>query len=122
RPDDPTLSRLDSLFNGAPILGTGFADVLQDLGIAPACYAKLLSDALFRRSRLLPRVRGLELRGRGGVKSAADLVEAHRVELRSGSSTFTLPATWLSHGYQGLISWIADLIGQIVADTSLMDV
>ncbi|XXT21906.1 AAA family ATPase [Sorangium sp. So ce429] len=120
RPDDPTLSRLDSLFDGAPILGTGFADILQDLGIDPARYAEMLSDALFRRSRLLPRVRGLELGRRGGVKSAADLVEAHRFELRSGSSTFKLPATWLSHGYQGLISWIADLIGQIVADTQIM--
>lgn len=120
RPDDPTLSRLDSLFDGAPILGTGFADVLQDIGIDPARYAEMLSDALFRRSRLLPRVRGLELRGRGGVKSAADLVEAHRFELRSGSSTFKLPATWLSHGYQGLISWIADLIGQILADTQIV--
>ncbi|AGP34664.1 hypothetical protein BE04_35310 [Sorangium cellulosum] len=120
RPDDPTLSRLDSLFDGAPILGTGFADILQDLGIEPSRYAEMLSDALFRRSRLLPRVRGLELRRRGAVKSAADLVEAHRFELRSGSSTFTLPATWLSHGYQGLISWIADLIGQIVADTQML--
>ncbi|MGK3996365.1 AAA family ATPase [Sorangium sp. So ce1024] len=119
RPDDPTLSRLDSLFDGAPILGTGFADILQDIGIDPRRYAEMLSDALFRRSRLLPRVRGLELRGRGGVKSAADLVEAHRFELRSGSSTIKLPATWLSHGYQGLISWIADLIGQLLADTSM---
>src|SRR5262245_27939373 len=60
RPDDPTVSRLDSLFDRGSILGTGFADVLQDIGIDPRRYADMLADALFRRSRLLPRVRGLE--------------------------------------------------------------
>ena len=56
------------------------------------------------------------MRGRGGVKSAKQLVESHRFEFQSGSEHIRVPATWLSQGYQATISWVADLVGQMFWD------
>lgn len=106
-PDDPVLQRLQPLF-GAPLIGTGFADLLER-SMARA-FGQVLRTVLIDGG-LLPRITHLELRGQGGIRSARDLVESHRFELDGGA--LRVPATWLSQGYQSTIAWIADLVGQI---------
>jgi hypothetical protein len=112
---DVVLSRLNPLFDGGPIVGTGFADQLEpDLARA---YAGLLRKALVKGG-LLPRITDLVLSGRGGVSAAKTLVEANRFAMRIGSKSYRLPATWLSQGYQASIAWVADLIGQMVLESN----
>ncbi|WNG43531.1 ATP-binding protein [Archangium minus] len=106
--EDPILSRLNSLFDRGRIIGTGFADLLEDsLEFAQALHQALVS------SQLLPRTTNVELQGRGGTKTPSDLVAKHSFELKVGTETLKLPATWLSQGYQSTIAWIADIIGQM---------
>ena len=110
----PGLERLASLFDRGRIVGTGFADILKSKLVKP--YARVLQHALLDQNGTLPRIDRLELRGKGGVKSAKHLVESHRFEFQSGSERIRVPATWLSQGYQATISWIADLVGQMFWD------
>lgn len=103
---DPARDRVASLFDRAPVVGTGFADQLE----GPRSFARVLREALVEGG-LVPGLSDLELRGRGGVRSAQDLEEGHRFEIRMGGSDVKLPSTWLSHGQQATIAWIADVIG-----------
>lgn len=112
---DATLDRLRSLF-GAGLIGTGFIELLgEELGRA---FAKVL-QSIFIAGGLLPHVTGLELRGRGGIRSSRDLIEAQRFEmdlLDVEGKRIRVPATWLSQGYQTLIAWLADVVGQILLE------
>ena len=110
----PALERLASLFDRGRIVGTGFADLLKTKLVKP--YARTLQHALLDQNQVLPRIDRLELRGKGGVKSAKHLVESHRFEFQSGGERIRVPATWLSQGYQATISWISDLVGQMFWD------
>src|SRR5262249_34171309 len=68
---------------------------------------------------LLPHVTGLDLRGRGGIRSARDLVDAQRFEMDmfdAQGKPIRVPATWLSQGYQSLIAWLAGLGGQMLLE------
>ena len=98
------------LFRDEPIIATGFADILESS--LSRAYAKMLEAVLRRTQGLLPGLRKLELRGRGGIRTAADLVEGHRFEIDHGGEALAIPATWLSQGYQAIIAWISDIIGQ----------
>lgn len=111
---DPPVDRLRSLF-GEDLIGTGFMELLgEDLGRA---FAKVL-QSVFVEGGLLPHVTALELRGRGGIRSTRDLVEAQRFEMRvgAGDQRIRVPAVWLSQGYQTLIAWLADVVGQILIE------
>jgi hypothetical protein len=110
-PSDRLLGRMEPLFDKGPIIATGFSDQLEE----PLArdYAKLLKRALVE-SHLLPNISNLALTGRGGVTKAKTLVEANRFSVRIGAQSVAMPATWLSQGYQAMIAWIADLIGQLV--------
>ena len=108
---DPAWARLANLFDRAPIVGTGFADQLED----PNEFARVLREALVEGD-LVPDLTGVELQGRGGVRTAQDLDEGHRFALKLGDATLKLPSTWLSHGQQATIAWIADLIGHFFLD------
>src|SRR5262249_14815633 len=109
---DPPLDRLRPLFGGE-LVGTGFVELLrEDLG--RAC-AKVL-QSVFVGGGLLRHVAAVDVRGRGGVRSAKDLVEAQRFEMDirgDDGDPIRVPATWLSQGYQTLIAWLADVVGQI---------
>lgn len=105
---DPAVGRLQSLFGRGRIIGTGFADLLPD----PQSFASILKDVLVG-SGLLPLTTDLELRGRGGVSGAAQLVEGQRFTFGAGSAAFKLPAVWMSQGYQAIIAWVADIVGQV---------
>ena len=117
RQSEPTLDRLRPLF-GESLIGTGFIELLgEELGRS---FAKVL-EAVFVTGELLPHVTALELRGRGGIRSAKDLVEAQRFEmdlLDVHGQRIRVPATWLSQGYQSLIAWLADVVGQILLEAS----
>jgi hypothetical protein len=111
---DNVLQRLNSLFGNGDLIGTGFADLLGSADLVHQFSARL-QEALI--PRLLPKISNLELRGRGGIRSAADMVESYRFDFHVANRDVRVPATWLSQGYQGLIAWVADLIGQQFRDT-----
>lgn len=115
RQTEPTLDRLRPLF-GETLIGTGFIELLgEELGRS---FAKVL-QSVFVAGGVLPHVTALELRGRGGVRSARDLVEGQRFEmdvLDAQGDRIRVPATWLSQGYQSLIAWLSDVVGQILIE------
>ncbi len=106
-PSDPLLNQLGSLFGRGPIIGTGFVDILED----SQGFARVLREALIDGG-LLPDVDALDLRGRGGVRTADDLLASHSFTWHDGNGGLRIPATWLSQGYQATIAWVADLLGQ----------
>ncbi len=110
------LDRLRSLFEPAyQIVGTEFASRFSPEETHE--FVKLLKEALVEKG-ILPRIEGLELRGRGGITRSTDLVEAHRFDQVLGpSARVRLPAAALSHGYQSTIALVADLIGQVMLET-----
>lgn len=109
---DVIRTRVASLFSSVQLIGTGFADLLAEPQARE--YAKSLKHALLNQTELLPNVRDLELGGRKGVTKAEDLVKKHRFSYSVGGKAHKLPATWLSHGYQSTIAWIADLVGHVM--------
>lgn len=116
RQRDPSLDRLKPLF-GEDVIGTGFIELLGgDLGRS---FAKIL-QSIFVAGGLLPHVTELELRGRGGIRSTKDLIEAQRFEmdiLDEHGEPIRVPAAWLSQGYQSIIAWLADVVGQILLES-----
>lgn len=111
---NPHVERLRSLFGG-DIIGTSFIELLDpSLGKA---FVKILQK-VFIAGGLLPGMTSLELRGRGGIKSHQHLVESQRFELDipAESGRLRVPATWLSQGYQSVIAWVADIVGQVLLD------
>lgn len=115
RQSDPPLDRLRSLF-GHELLGTSFIDLLgEELGRA---FARVL-QSVFIAGGLLPHVTALELRGRGGIRSTRDLIHAQRFAMDiqdADGRPIRVPAAWLSQGYQTLIAWLADVVGQILLE------
>lgn len=109
------LARLEPLFGASDFIGTAFAELLEPE--LARHYVRVLRDVLVGGG-LLPDVTDIELRGRGGIRSAADLVQAHRFTQRVGPDDVKLPATWLSHGYQSTIAWVADLVGQVLLEAN----
>ena len=111
-PSDRLLGRLEPLFDKGAMVATGFADQLEpELSRG---YAKLLQAAL---SRLWPVAKCYEASAnrQGWSLEIEDLGRgANRFTVRVGNQYIPMPATWLSQGYQAMIAWIADLIGQQV--------
>jgi hypothetical protein len=111
---DPAQDRLRSLFDVThSIIGTDFISRFDEPRARE--YARRLREA-FIEFGLLPHMDNLELRGRGGVTTPAALIESHRFEQTFARGRLSIPAVWLSHGYQSTISWVADLIGQVLQE------
>jgi AAA domain, putative AbiEii toxin, Type IV TA system len=108
------VERVSSLFSPTQIIGTGFADLFD--GEQANAYDRILKQALLQSRDIVPKICGVELRRKGGVRSVEQLVETHLFEYEAGPNRVKVPATWLSQGYQAMISWIADLIGQFFWD------
>ena len=112
---DPSFDRLKPLF-GADLIGTGFMDLLgPELALG---FARILQQ-VFVEGGLLPAVTQLELRGRGGIRSTSHLIDSQRFEmdiLGDDGKRIRVPATWLSQGYQSVIAWLADVVGQILVE------
>lgn len=113
---NPSVDRLRPLFPKSGLIGTGFMSHFQQGSTKARLFSKVLQEALFADETLLPAIKNLELRGRSGVSSAADLLEGNRFGQTVGRSTMKVPAVSLSHGYQSTIAWIADLIGHIILE------
>jgi hypothetical protein len=115
RQRDPSLDRLKPLF-GEDLIGTNFIELLgEDIGRG---FAKILQK-VFVAGGLLPHVTAFELRGRGGITTTRNLVEAQRFEMDipdDQGDRIRVPAAWLSQGYQSIIGWLADMVGQIVLE------
>lgn len=114
------IDRLRPLFNPmVRMTSTAFSNYFSDKdaeGGKALIYAQALRKALFKVESLLPDVRNLELRGRGGVRRAGDLQERDRfIQVVSGEE-IRLPLVALSHGYQSMIAWIADLVGHVLLE------
>ncbi len=110
RVKDVILERMASLFRPGSIVGTGFADMFDKTSLVRD-FCRQLQAALVSGG-VLPNVTQLDLRGKGGIKKAQQLVESHRFVMKAGSSEVKIPAVWLSQGYQATAAWVADLIGQ----------
>ena len=106
---------MEPLFDRGPIIATGFADLLETEH-QKAEYRKSLKQALLNNPKILPKVSGMELRGRKGSSNGNGLIDGDRFSFGTGQPAVDIPATWLSQGYQGTIAWIADLIGQMFWD------
>ena len=107
---DPAQDRIKSLFDARhQIVGTDFVG-RWDAKVSRH-FVKLLQAALIR-AEVLPGVTGIELRGRGGITQPTALVESQRFKVRVGKKSLVLPAIALSQGYQSMIAWLADFIGQ----------
>jgi hypothetical protein len=105
------LDRLQSLFDGPPLIATDFVSRF-DAETARTFGAEL--KRAFVEHELLPDVEDLLLMGRGGISDPRTLVSANRFTLRLPSGEeLRVPALWMSHGYQSTIAWIADLVGQV---------
>jgi len=107
-----SIDRLRSLFRPVDLLATTWANVLPEP--KARAFAKTLKEALFEDDLLIPGFDDLELRGQGGARNTRSLQESHRFEQRLPGGSLRLPASWLSHGYQSTLAWIADLIGYIL--------
>ena len=106
---DHTRTRMWNLFDRGAVIGTGVADHIE--GPQAEAYARCLERVLLNHADLLPGIHGFELRGRGGGNAAHQIVLKHRFDMQAGLETIETPATWLSHGYQSTIAWLADLVG-----------
>jgi AAA domain, putative AbiEii toxin, Type IV TA system len=124
--DLPSIDRMQPLFDArAALASSSFAnhflkkDALE--GKAPGStsllYARRLNEAIkLGGFDLLPDILKLELRGQGGAKTAAALIDSDRFYQRMGSTELAVAGVALSHGYQSTLAWIADLIGHVLLE------
>ncbi|MCK6517713.1 AAA family ATPase [Myxococcota bacterium] len=117
RSERPAEDRVAGLFRPYNLIGLGFTELIEEQGRG-AAFRTLVRQALTHHAALIPELRNVELRGRGGLRTTAELMERRRFEMRMGGATLYAPPTWLSHGYQASIAWIADLIGQYFLDVN----
>lgn len=124
--DRPSIERLMPLFSAeASIASTSFSNhfLTKDVqegrkqGTTSRMYSRMLNEVIkLGGEDLLPDVVKMELRGQGGVKSAQDLIESDRFQLRMGKKTVAVPGVGMSHGYQSTFAWIADLVGHVLLE------
>jgi hypothetical protein len=117
-PINPQHDRLEGLFSKHhKVLGTDFyAALSEDSPKAALAFTQELKEALLATGedgeRLFPFLDDVEIRGKNGVKALKTLLQARRFKVTAGKRTMKLPATSLSDGYQSMLAWIADLLGQ----------
>lgn len=114
--ESPTRVRqkLAPLFSPLVPVGIGYADDKVH-GIAGP-FMKLLKKVLLHHEGLVPLISDLELRGAGGVRSTDQLADGDKFQIELPGGAQKMPATWLSHGYQATLAWVADLVGQFLLD------
>ncbi|MBK7758747.1 MAG: AAA family ATPase [Deltaproteobacteria bacterium] len=115
-PDNPARQRVSSLLTGEPVIGTDF---VRHLTASRPELVQPYLDALntvIRDPELLPELGEFMRAGDGAERTPEGLRHHHRVTLKAGGEDVVLPATWLSQGYQSLLSVVADIIGQAYWD------
>jgi hypothetical protein len=113
-PQDPVHDRIEGLFDVRhKMLGVEFFDALQAKNLDRA-FASALRDVLIARDEsgnaLMPWLANVE--GEEGTDRLHELLAQKRFALDVGGERIRLPSTALSQGYQSMIAWIADLLGQ----------
>lgn len=105
------LERLRSIFDPSAVLrAIRFADVFEDK--RTKLFSKFLQHLIQNNKDLFPELKSVELRGQSGIRNAEDLLDRNRISQRmSKDKSISLPATWLSQGYQSSLAWLADMIG-----------
>lgn len=108
--------RLEPLFNQTKTLtGLGFADYFQSA--EKTKFNRMLNSVIQATAELFPEIKELNLRGRGSVRTADDFLNKEKVKIALPSGgEMDLPATFLSHGYQSSLAWVADMIGHFLLD------
>ena len=124
--DLPSIERLQPLFDSEKRLASSsFSNhfLKKDLeegrkkGTTSRMYSRVLNKAIkLGGPALLPDIAKLELRGFGGARSAADLIESDRFHQKMGSDVHKIAGVALSHGYQSTFAWIADLVGHVLLE------
>ena len=107
--------RVKSLFDASFLPeGLRFSDrLIRSFGEQRAQdFTRCLTTALVERMRM-PRLRNIELQAQGNDKEQIEPIESHRVDMLVGDDELTLPAVWLSQGYQAVTSLVADIIGNV---------
>lgn len=112
----PMVNRMRPLFEPTQqLISTDFITAFEDAEVKRT-YSRTLQSILIGTAVLPEDISTFELRGRGGITLANDLVESARFTQKMGASEFKVPAVALAHGYQSTIAWIADLVGHIVRE------
>jgi hypothetical protein len=124
--DNRSVERLKPIFDHRfQLASVGIANSLlkedHKVGDRPGTRARRLSKVLNQILKvggdaLMPGVRGLELRGAGGTRTTADLIDSDRFKMRAGAVETTIAGAALSHGFQSTFAWIADLVGHILLE------
>ncbi|MCK6516182.1 AAA family ATPase [Myxococcota bacterium] len=115
-PNNPARQRVLSLLTGEQVIGTDFVRHLTSE--KPELVQPYLDalNTVIRDSELLPELGEFLRAGDGAERTPEGLRHHHRVTLKAGGEDVVLPATWLSQGYQSLLSLVADIIGQAYWD------
>jgi len=118
--DRPSIERMQPLFDPTLALtSTNFANYFAEDPQRSSQFHQVLKRALLNVKELLPGISDLELRGRGGVSHAGDLLERDRFALRVGrGDPLKVPGLALAHGYQSTIAWLADLVGHALMESA----
>ena len=129
--DRPSTERLEPLFDPRSALTSSAfanhflqrdAEAGRQAGETSRAYARRLNQAIkLGGEALLPDLLKLELRGQGGAKTAAALIDSDRFYQRMGPSELAVAGVALSHGYQSTFAWIADLIGHVLLEAGDVD-
>ncbi|WP_434299633.1 AAA family ATPase [Corallococcus exiguus] len=124
----PSIERLEPLFGQKQLASIGFANhfLLKDQqegrtpGTTSRLFSKLLNQAVKTGGAdLFPGLARLELRGHGGARSGAALIESDRFyqQMAVDDAPVAIAGVALSHGYQSTFAWIADLIGHVLLES-----
>jgi len=115
---DPVLDRLAPLFDRGRLIGTGFLELFESTEVTKRYIEELLKAIISKddKRKLLPKIATATLGRWNKAKKTRFLPESHQFGFQSGKKSVNIPANWLSHGYQSMIAWVADLVGQIFWD------
>lgn len=118
-PKDPVVDRVRGLFNlRHKMLGINFYSALRDQGLASR-YGQILSCVLRTGDspgeHLLPGFQSLDLEPMR-KPGPSPIFETSRLRISVDDRAMELPATWLSDGYQAMLSWVADLLGHALLE------
>ncbi|MFY9821082.1 MAG: AAA family ATPase [Thermoanaerobaculia bacterium] len=112
-PKNPVVDRVHGLFKPQhKMLGINFYNAFRNEQRS-GHFVRSLNDALRTGGapdeRLLPGFSSIDLK-------STILSESSLFDLEVGGRTIQLPATWLSDGYQAMLSWVADLLGHALLE------
>jgi hypothetical protein len=118
-PKDPVVNRVRGLFSFKHrMLGINFYNAFNN-GRRANRFMESLREALTiggsSSERLLPGFGGLDLSARRRAQTSS-LSEASFLGLQVEGHSLRLPPTWLSDGYQAMLSWVADLLGHALLE------